>query len=504
MSSHPVFSKLRRTLKWLAISLAVLAAIWLAILAWWQTTHRAIGTADVLIYLLGLPLLVLVCIALLYRRASPKINAAVHQATSEAPATVLPRNGAASSDRLPIIGTWAATSLGMEATPLIEALSSRRNRPTPDEQLLDDAGFPLLGSRAKDLDMNAVKQDLVEIIAAGMTDSPPAPDEWRDAPLRSLALLHAVLDQILREWPLPAFDSAREEDAPLPLLRGSSGLGNPGFRFDMEVKLLVSASLKPYEREFIRTCVARRLKAIPQGNHPFNLDVIAAEDDTTALKLAHDFHLAATGTGCSQALLLLAADSSLCPSVVEDWASRDVLFDPRRPNGLMMGEAAFAVLFVNDTALQATSIAPLCHMAPVFSARRQSSADSPGKASHDCLAEIIEAALEAASLASDAVAMVICDTDHRISRVLECVGAMTIQTPQLDAIQNRLALNESCGYLGAASVPGLLATGAMQVHRATHPVLLFNVSHSIERAAAVLLPADDSVASVNVHRTQAA
>jgi hypothetical protein len=66
---------------------------------------------------------------------------------------------------------------------------------------------------------------------------------------------------------------------------------------------------------------------------------------------------------------------------------------------------------------------------------------------------------------------------------------MMEQVPHLDAIQNRLAPNEACGHIGTASVMGALVAAIAHAKNASQPVLLFNVSHSTDRAAALVLPA---------------
>lgn len=91
----------------------------------------------------------------------------------------------------------------------------------------------------------------------------------------------------------------------------------------------------------------------------------------------------------------------------------------------------------------------------------------------------------------EAIAAIACDADHRSCRVLECIAVMLAHTPHLDAIENRLSLNEVCGHTGAASNAGGWVAGIAQVREIRAPVLLFNVSHSFERAAAVLLPAPE-------------
>jgi hypothetical protein len=257
----------------------------------------------------------------------------------------------------------------------------------------------------------------------------------------------------------------------------------------LNVKLIVSASLQAHEHAFARAYLKDRLAPLKARMHDMHIDLVAACDDATSLALANAFSQAPSESA-GQALLLLACDSTLCPIVTEDWHAGGRLFGSRHPNGLMMGEAAFGILCVRESALDHALKEPICHLTRMSRARREASADIQGKPSSACLTEQIASALDASRVAGDEIGTVVCDADHRNGRTLECIGAMIEQTPRLDALQNRLAVNEACGHLGAASMAGVMSVATLQVAAAGHPVLLFNVSHATDRAAAVLIPPD--------------
>ncbi len=506
LNPTPTTKKPRRRMKWIAISLASVAVIWLAVILWWQAEQRTPATDDILVYLVALPILVLIGIALMAKRASQKNRNPADQtadaATTETTAAASPPITPAT---LPILGAWAATSLGLSADEFTDALGERLIRPVPDELLTDEDGFPVLSARVKNLDTSSIHHSLKQAIADGLLAGAPQIDDWRDAPIRALALLDSVFDQLLQDWP---FDAAAQSGAnngngaALPLLRGSSGMPTVKDKpFRLRVKLLVSSAFSPYENVFARHYAIERLHALPIPEQSFAIDLVATDDSATALILADEFRCAAGDAVNADALLLLACDSSLCPSLAQAWSAGRRLFEPRRPNGLMMGEGAFAILCANDKALPFATTAPLCRMTGMARAQRESSADTSGKASHACLAGAIETVLDAASISPATVASVVSDADHRASRTLECIGAMMTHTPQLDGIQNRLATNEACGHLGAASSAAMLTAAAIEAGKCGNPVLLFSVSHSHERAAAILLP--DS-AAMNPSQRQAA
>lgn len=515
MPSNPASqSKLRIAFRWLAISLAAIAATWLVVIFWWQTTQRAVTSTDALLHLVALPLVVLLCTGLLRRRLSAKTKAALPQSGQSVPADAPSTTPNAEKDaamrtlKLPVVAAWAATSLASNGEAFLEILAEQRSRPTPDEFLTNDHGFPILTGRVKELDTSAVIHNLVQTGAGHALENTAYADEARDALLRALALLESVLEQAACDWPLNNvdIDSSRMSEDNILTLRGAPSLAaTAAGGLTLRVKLLVSEDLEPGERQAAQAYVAKRLSAYGISAQQMAADVVATGDDATALLLADEFcidALNAPGNDSPQALLILAAASTLCPSIVDSWESRENLFDPRRPNGLMMGEAAFGVLCANEKALQAAAASPICYLTRVI--RSQRDASTSGKTAHECLAATIGAALNATDLSADAIGTAVCDADHRTNRTLESIEAMLNQTPKLDAIQNRLAINEACGHLAAASVLGVLATGAIQSGSAGHPVLLFNVSHAAERAAAVLIPADGNDRAAHPQHLQAA
>ncbi|HEY8099868.1 MAG TPA: hypothetical protein VIF82_03880 [Burkholderiaceae bacterium] len=491
---------LRTFLKWGGIALLLTAAVWIGVIIWWQTTHRVISFTDVLLYLIVLPFFLLLCIGifkLMRAIARKKANASAAFSTGEKsndPAGTVDANTIEKKLKLPIVGAWAVTSLANNAEEFVQALIEKRSRPRPDQLLLDARGFPLPSGRVMDLDIQTVQQKLSQTIAKNGLNNVPDSEEWRDAFLRTLALLDQVIDQAHNEWPLEfeTADEARESQS-IGTLRGAAPVrSNTKKSLSLQIKLLIPADFKPYEKQLSLAYLFEKISIFTIPAKQVHIEVVAASDDVTALSLMDKFSIQTHRNGANEALLLLAGDSTLCPTVAEDWHSAGRLFSTHCPNGLMMGEAAFGVLCINNKALKSTTLEAQCQLTRVSFDKRDSSADQPGKPSYTCLAETMNDALITADLSGEKIGTVACDADHRTNRTLECIGAMMNLTPQLDAIENRLAANEACGHIGTASVLGAFVAGVTQVKNANHPILLFNVSHMVERAAAVLLPNDDT------------
>ena len=488
----------RTFLKWGGIALLLTAAVWVGVIVWWQVTHRVVSFNDVLFYLIGLPLFLLLAIGIL--KLAFAITGKKAEASSQGSSSGH-GNDLSGTDRpetiekkltLPIVSAWAITNLGNNADEFVQALIDKRSRPRPDQLLLDARGFPLPSGRVMDLDTQSVQEQLSRIVSKNGLANVPDSDEWRDAFLRTLALFDQLIGRVHGEWPLE-FESPEEvrKSQSAGTLRGATPVqssASASKSLSLQVKLLIPAEFRQYEKQLSLAYLFEKMSAFDIPEKQLHIEVVSANDDVSALTLLDKFSIQTHRTGANEALLLLASDSTLCPTVVDDWQSAGKLFSTHCPNGLMMGEAGFGVLCVNNKALQTTALEAQCQLTRVAFDKRDSSADQPGKPSYACLTTVVNHALANAEVPSQTIGSVTCDADHRTNRTLECIGAMTNLTPQLDAIENRLAANEACGHIGAASVLGALVAGVMQVQNADHPILLFNVSHMVERAAAILLP----------------
>ena len=489
LSSRPF----RSAALWSVVSLALFVVTWLAVVIWWQITQRVVTPDDAILYLLVLPCALIICASIarhMARRKEGPVIADNQNVTPSSQSADLDQNTRCST--LSVLSVWAATSFANNAEEFVEALAEKRLRPQPDPFLTDQNGFPVLSGRTSSLDIVSVENWLQEALQDGRLPHLVVPGSPRHSTIRALSLLSAVMDQLLSDWPWSDSkdtDSRREQEVTVPMLRGSSGL--PSFAtlsLHLRIVLLVSEDLASEEQDVARTYVAERLSDLDSNGQSPHLELVPSRDGAAALAIANQFNIDSGRDTIPRALLLLACDSALCPSVVDDWSLKGQLFDSRCPNGLMMGEASFGALFANESAVSAALTVPTCWVTHAGIANREASADAPGNASHECLSRTVATALASGRVNGHAIGTVACDSDHRTNRTLECIGTMMAQTPHLDAIQNRLATNEVCGHLGAASVLGSFVAGVIQSHHASHPVLFFNVSHPTERAAAVLLP----------------
>lgn len=484
MAQSPTSSgKLRIVFMRGLLALVLVAAIWFAVILWWQTTQRIVSMTDVLVHLVLLPALALTAWLTfhLIRNRQHQRTAAAPSPSASAGASALAEAGTPASHTLPILSAWAVTSLGNDAHDFHAALKKKRQRPQPDALLCDDRGFPLLSARIVALD-SAIDDDNASLDV----------DATRDAFLRTSALLSQLLQQAASDWPLAV---EATETGPVVLQQGTlRGNAAPIQMQDtplhLTIKLLLPSWFQPHETDALRGHLRKELACLPFAADHAPIELLPAADDAAVLDILDRFSMETKQTSHPQALLLLVAESALCDTVTEEWQAAGRLFTSDHPAGLMPGEAAFGLLCINQAAANAALTEPLCSIGRVHSMRRAISIDDEKKPDSTVLSETVRQALALSGLDGTNIAAVCCDADHRSNRTLECMGAMLEHTPQLDAVRDRIAVNEACGHTGAASVAGSLVAAVMEVHSSGQPALLFNVGHLYERAAAVLWPLD--------------
>jgi hypothetical protein len=483
-----------RLAKWALIALAIAAVIWTGVILWWQSSQREITTGEVLTYLVILPAAVIsgIVFTLWLRSRKNSQNAFTESGTT--PATIdsqeQEKTDNAAADSLPILAAWSITSAGSWLTDFHAALVDKRRRPQPDAGLLDDYGYPLHTGRVDDIDTSAVEQALAKIQAHNANLANLHVDVTREGFLRVLTLLSLLLDQVVTDWPIMEnfVEDAISAQA-VPTLRGSeAGRTDGKLPLQLQIKLIIPADFTTAEQQLALSYFLEHSRALPCDSRAVHIQLVPSRDEPTALHAAEHFRIEAHGAAQPQALLLIACDSALCNAVTERWQAERKLFGSHARQGLMPGEAAFAIFCINRKALDLSAVEPVCLLRGVTQGRRDTSADSGGKPVHAALDAIVGKAIALASLQCEDIATIACDADHRSSRVLECIGAMLAHTPHLDAVENRLSSNEICGHVGAATSAAAWAAGIAQVRETEAPVLLVNVSHAFERAAAVLLP----------------
>ncbi len=156
----------------------------------------------------------------------------------------------------------------------------------------------------------------------------------------------------------------------------------------------------------------------------------------------------------AEAMLILAVDSALDETTVEQWQSVGELFTAQHQTGRIPGEAATGLLVVSP-ALGAQLDAKLLPQKPIRMSRpvclkRDKSADASGRVGAAVLTDAMTQALAVAGLTASENMMVIADADHRASRTSELFEALQSLMPGLDPTTHVARAGEVLGDVGVA------------------------------------------------------
>lgn len=452
---------------WMKVSLLIAVVVglsWGAAIWYWRATNRMPATGDMVLYMVAMPLGILAAIWI-GRTVMHKMAAA----PAPAPAQAAP--GAPAPAAVPAMALLAAavsTAHGASPGELSASISDGKARAELDGELLDDYGFPVMTIRNSEADDSATQEQISAwFTGQGMQEPGFSAEQWRalgmattvGAELAGQAAAHLV----------PA-----EGQPPILYLQ-------PLFPPEWPLALRTAAG------QWLRSVV------VESGWPDKQLSLAAVvPDDARATSpgavLARLGHQSAT-SGLPLAAIMLACDSHLGEASIERWSSSAQLFAAAKPQGRIPGEGA-AGLLLTDQRLAASLKAvahTIVHYAP--EARRHTSADDARKADASTVSTAANKLLADTGTDPATIGMLVADTDHRTSRVMELMEVASGALPHLDASTEVLRAGAACGSCGA--VP-FVAALAMSHHHATElaaPVLCISNDDPYRRSAVLIRPA---------------
>lgn len=400
---------------------------WGGAISYWRTTRSAPGSAELALYLLGLPALLV--LALFAGRRLLKLREAAPAAPAPAPSTPVRQAQAAPAQAAPLAILAAALRSAHGASPdeLSAAIAAGRARADLDPELVDDDGFPVMSVRSPDAVDEALRDEISEWLAHnGMPDLPFSDEQWR-----ALVLGTAVVEELATQ----AGAQLMAGDGDPPMLR--------------LLPLLPADWLETH-----RNAAAIWFEhAAARCGWPIEHIILAALDAidlrtaTPAVVLGHLAHEAATRDARMTALVMACA-SHIGDDTVARWSADGSLFTSKHPQGRIPGEGAAGLLLADLP--QARAIAGLQYalLEPVQEARREVSADEARRADAAALCKAAEHALKNAAAGENTVVKVVADTGHRSSRMLELMSFVVSAMPQLDESADVLRVGEACGTCG--------------------------------------------------------
>ncbi|MBZ5792951.1 hypothetical protein K8353_22775 [Burkholderia contaminans] len=440
-----------------ALVAALFVAVWIAVLVWWKTTRHAPTTRELLLCGLVLPAALAVCVAWLRRGLGQRpALAAAAPATSHASKDATASQDAASH-------TWSALLLDSSVrlptgatTAEIDA-AAQEERPValhPELQRPDGTGV-----FASTVDSVSLDRFDASLLAPGTQET------LQDEHWRGLLLAADALDEL------------RERHA---MLSGAGADASP-----LRLHLLMPDRWQPVAATLAAWLDAHAAReAVAPGIVRAQLRTVADPVQAWAVidELIQALHLQPSG----DLHVVLAFDSTASQDAVDALDRTGRLYGRDRPNGVMPGEGACALLLGHPDAPHATPVPSLHRLA---SARRAGSADH-GKAESTTLGQLLTAAgTRLSMLHPDLTAPgFVTDADQRSSRRTEVV-TVGEQTWGDDAAERSRHLGLANGASGAALALAALAVAADRAMEERQAVFAASVSDPLARGVMLVTPA---------------
>lgn len=475
-------------LKGIMVSALAFGGSWSGAVWYWRSTNRMPDTGDLAFYLVALPLTLLLGYWLVRKgaaawsaRGSEPTAPAAGAASAEGTAGAATADGMAvpPAASLAIAAAALHTPHGDSAAALAEAMAGNKARPDLDKELYDDEGYPVMSVRAAGIDGKSAEQEIGQWLAAqGQPVLYARGEFWRAMALATPAIRHLAL---------AAAAHPRVADAVAAGSDAEAGRGTPAqaARALDAVPMLQLAALLPPEwnsqwRDVAGRWLSHQLEQAGwpqqriavntrQGQHPGQVLAALRQGDEPCVTV------------------LLACSSYLGDASVDAWASNGTLFTASRPQGAVPGEAAAGLLLVDAEQAALLPGGPYPLLAAVAAGQRPN--DVAQARSGDChvLKDLAQQAMEPLPEGAG-VQLIVADTGHRSSRVMELMAAAHAVQPKLDPVQDILTLGNATGQAGSA---GFLAALALAQHEAQErgaPVLCVANEDPYLRCTALIKP----------------
>jgi hypothetical protein len=430
-----------------ALTMLTFGACWGGVIWSWRGTGSAPSNADLLTYLIALPLAVLAGVVLVRRfaLARPAAPAPAAAAPAVQPPAAAPRLPA-----LALVGAAVRTRHGAAVEELEAALDAQRVCADLDPELVDDAGYPVLTVRVPAADAAVWRADAEPWFAAqGLPDPHFGGAHWR-----ALELASAVLDELA---------AAAHDGADATLLR--------------------IVPLAPADWTAAQRAAAGAWFAHVAARAGWNADKVGASTAPAGESVVSLLSLLAgqAGSAAEPALTILVAfDSRIDQALVDRMAGDGALLTAAHPQGIIPGEGACGLLLAApqpDTGVPTLQAAGAARTGPAGASGRVDAADLRRLAGR----VLAESGVDAAS-----VSALFTDADHRGSRLLEAMALAHDDLRHLDAGSDVRAAGPASGESGAVPFLAALALGRQRVLAGADAVLCIANAHPVHLGAALV------------------
>jgi hypothetical protein len=432
----------------------VFAVCWGGSIAYWRTTRSNPATAELLLYLFGLPACLLL-VSFVGRKLITRPAAASASATSptSAKAAVTPSQGIS----LAILAASLRLPHGASPEELAAAIAGNKARPDLDREFVDEEGYPVMTARSSEAVDEVLQEEVTEWLDLnGMAEQHFSDEQWR-----AVTLASAVVAEIAAQVAGPML-----------------------YQVDTQAKLQLIPILPTEWDVTHRRATSLWLKhTVARFGWPADRVLLTADDLTPSAVFKQLFHdLASTNTPLIA--MVVACDSHVGDETIARWAGDGSLFSSSQPQGRIPGEGAVALLVSNQTNLAETTTIAL--LDGIEEAHRDSSADEIQRSDAKLLAELSERALERSGVNATDVTMLVADTGHRSVRVLELMKHVSAGLPQLDETGDVLRVGVASGTCGVVPFMTALALGRHYVMEREAPVLCVSNEDPYRRVVALM------------------
>jgi len=440
---------------------------WGMSIAYWRSTRSAPGSSEFLAFLFAIPLALTFVAWLGARWILPRIAASLPAAPAK-PASAPPAPPAVRP--LAVLASALRSLHGASAEELAAAIASGKARADLDRELIDEDGFPVMAARSSDASNTALQEEIVEWLAYhGMVDQ-----QFSDAQWRALLLASAVTGDLALSA-IGAFAAAQDS---LPMLQLV-----PILPLDWPADQRQAAGA------WLRHLVERSGWA---SDHLVMPSAPQADADGTTPSAVFS-RLASDAAQKVQPLaaLVVACASYIDQETVDKWAAEGKLFTSSRPQGLIPGEGAAGLVLADLAQAHARQLTDFVLLDPVEEAQHGVSADDMKRVDPNVLAELTKRAIKRRHIDFTDVVMIVADTGHRSSRVLELMGYASVTMPQLDEAGDVVCVGVACGSSGTVPFITALALARHYVLERFGPVVCVANEDAQLRQAALIQPDGD-------------
>ena len=470
-----------------ALVLLLFAAVWFAVVLYWQVGEINPTAGDLAVWLLGLPLALLGGFWLLrwgMRRAKQK-SAAQPAANAAVGAEPVVDDGPQPDRIVHLLASSMWLRAGSDAAAVAVALA-RPERPPLHPRLKDALGLPVFAAEVEGLDPGALDAALGAVLAD--------PDQlnrlFDEESRRALALLDPVAEELLAAalppapiTPDPIHAGAGLHPHAMHHSRSSRAAAPAPAAAILQVRLLLPSTWPSAAHHAAGDWLRAKAGAIGFGDDQLSVEVLPVGAADDGWRLLDQLVQAQMRGDDEDRWLLLATHSLIGDASIERLDARRELLVSGHPEGLIPGEGAAGVLLGNASVPPCPDApAPLRLHRPLHGRAGQ------GRGASRQAAQLLQHAMTTAAQPAETIVAVFSDADHRPSRAIEIAGAIAATLPELDPVDDARHLGLVCGDLGAVAPLALLAAAAAHAAQEQAPVLVFGLADSQARVALAMSP----------------